>query len=89
MLIADVIGYIAAVVGTLLMLPQVIKIWKTKKVRDLAFGMVLLYFLNCLLWLLYGVMISASPVIIANFIALIISIIQLAFKVKYNYASRR
>ena len=84
MAVVEIIGYLAAAVGTSLMLPQVIKSLKTKKMQDVSFGMLVLYFFNCILWLAYGSLISAWPVIISNFIALIISIIQLFLKLKYS-----
>lgn len=80
----NIIGYSAAVVGTSLMLPQVAKSWKTKSVGDLSFGMTVLYFFNCLLWLSYGVLIAAMPVIVANSIALVISIVQLGLQLRYR-----
>ncbi|MFH1657328.1 MAG: SemiSWEET family transporter [bacterium] len=83
-MIAEIIGYMAAIVGTSLMLPQMIKSFKTKKMTDISSGMLLLYFLNCVLWLAYGVLISAMPVIVCNFIALIISVAQIAMKRKYG-----
>ncbi len=82
--ITSIVGFIAAVVGTSLMLPQVIKSVKTKKVNDLSFTMLIFYFLNCLLWLIYGSLIIAWPVIICNFIALNISIFQISLKFKYS-----
>lgn len=56
-IIVEIIGFTAAAVGTSLMLPQVIKSIKTKKVDDISFGMLVLYFFNCLLWLIYGMLI--------------------------------
>lgn len=87
--LTDIVGYIASVVGTMLMLPQVWKAWKTKRVEDLSFGMVVLYFFNCLLWLFYGLLLAASPLILANGIALIISIVQMIFKLKYRVSAAR
>ena len=83
-LITELIGYSAAVVGTSLMLPQVFKSLRTKSVQDLSYAMLTLYFLNCLLWAAYGVLIYAIPVIICNLIALCISIFQLGLKFRYN-----
>jgi len=83
-LIANIVGYAAAVVGTSLMLPQIIKSLKTKKVKDISFIMLMFYFLNCILWLIYGVLISATPVIVANSIALLISIFQIMLKIIYS-----
>ncbi len=83
-LLTNVIGFMAAVVGTGLMLPQVIKTIKTRKVKDVSFLMLFFYFLNCFLWLIYGVLILSWPIMICNFLALIISIIQLVLKVRYS-----
>ena len=80
----NIIGYSAAVIGTSLMLPQVIKSYKTKSVADLSWGMLILYFLNCALWLIYGILITASHLILTNAIALIISVIQVLLKLRYS-----
>jgi MtN3 and saliva related transmembrane protein len=84
----QVVGFLAAVVGTALMLPQVVKAIRTKKVDDISYWMLLLYFVSCLLWFTYGVLIVAWPVIVCNFIALIISIIQLYLKSKFRTVAR-
>lgn len=83
-MLTEIVGYSAAVVGTSLMLPQVYKSYNTKKVHDLSFSMIILYVLNCTLWFIYGNLISAMPVIITNFIALIISIVLLSLKMSYR-----
>ena len=82
--LVDVVGYTATIVGTGLMLPQVMKSLQTKKVGDLSLGMVWLYFFNCLLWFAYGILIRAFPVIIANGIGLVISVAQIFLKLKYR-----
>ncbi len=83
-LITEIIGYTATVIGTCLMLPQVIKSIQTKRVHDLSYLMIILYFLNCLLWATYGILIWAVPLIVCNSIALIISIFQIGLKMKYG-----
>ena len=82
--LANLVGYTAAVVGTFLMLPQVVKSWRTKRVEDLSLGMTVLYFFNCLLWLIYGLLITAFPMIVANAAALVVSIVQVVLKLKYR-----
>ena len=83
-LFTNIVSYTAAVVGTSLMLPQIIKSWGTKKMEDVSFGMIILYFFNCLLWLIYGILITAWPAVLANGIALVISIFQIVLKMKYK-----
>ena len=83
-LMTQIIGFLAAIIGTSLMLPQVFKTFKTKRVDDVSLVMLVLYFLNCLLWLIYGFLISAMPVTLCNSVALVISVIQLTLKFRYN-----
>ena len=83
-ILKQIIGFFAAAIGTSLMLPQVIKTIRLKQADDISSAMLALYFLNCLLWLVYGSLIQAWPVIVCNFIALLISIVQLALKKMYS-----
>jgi MtN3 and saliva related transmembrane protein len=78
----EIIGYIAAVFGTALMLPQVYKSYKTKRVNDISISMLIVYILNCTSWEIYGILIHSMPVIICNLLALIIGIFQMVLKLK-------
>jgi len=82
--VANLVGYLGAIVGTSMMLPQIIKIVRTKKADDVSLLMAVLYFLNCVLWLTYGWLIVAWPVIVANATALLISIFQIIVKQKHS-----
>jgi len=82
--IITAIGLMAAAFTTISLLPQLIKIWKTKSTKDISSGMFLLYCGGVFLWFVYGVYISNSPIIIANSIAFIQAFIVLIFKMKYK-----
>lgn len=84
MTVTTVIGYLAAAVGTVLMLPQVIRSWRTREVSDLSLGMVWLYVANCALWLTYGLLADVRPVWITNAAALAISLVQLGLKLRHG-----
>ena len=86
-ILTAVVGYSAAVVGTLFMMPQVLKAWRSKSVEDLSLASAALYFLNGILWLAYGLLISAWPVVVANAIAFLISVVQLTLKLRYTNRS--
>jgi MtN3 and saliva related transmembrane protein len=81
---ADMVGYAATVVGTSMMLPQLARSWRTKHMRDVAFGMIALFLLNCLLWFAYGVMIAATPMVVANAIGFVISLALLGLKIRFR-----
>ncbi len=70
-----------------MMVPQVVKSFRTKRVEDLSLPMTILYFFNCALWLTYGVMIGSWPVMVANSLALMISVFQVILKIRYGQSS--
>lgn len=85
-ILVDAVGYAAAFFGTILMIPQTYKSYKTKRVTDISMSMLVVYIVNCALWEVYGWLISSNPVIICNAIALVIGFVQIAIKQKYkNY----
>lgn len=79
-----IIGFIAASLTTIAFLPQVIQTWKTKSAKDISLKMYVILGTGMFLWFLYGIMLLSWPVIVANAIAFILSLIILIFKVKYG-----
>ena len=82
--LVNLIGYAGTVVGTSIALPQIAKIRKTKKADDLSWASVILYCVNCVLWFVYAYLIHSGPMIVANAIGFVISIIQVILKWKYR-----
>ena len=78
------IGLTAAVLTTISFLPQVIKSWKFKKTEGISLVMYILFCSGILTWLIYGLLIKDLPLIIANFITLILSSSILFLKIKYK-----
>ena len=63
--IAGIIGAVAGVCTTFAFVPQVVKIWKQGG-RDLSYGLLGIYLTGVLLWLLYGLLLRAPEIIVAN-----------------------
>lgn len=80
----DAIGYIAAVCTTAAFAPQVILTWKTRKVDGISLGMYSILSIGVLLWLIYGLLISAWPVVFANAVTLVLAGLILAMKIRYR-----
>ena len=78
------IGFIAATLTTIAFLPQVLKVWKTRSARDISLGMYCLFATGVLLWLVYGLLIVAWPVIIANVITLALALLIIGMKLKFG-----
>ncbi len=80
----EILGLVAAALSTLSFIPQVIHTWKTKSAKDLSFAMFSIMFTATALWLIYGFLIAALPVIIANGLVLVLLGIILYFKIVYK-----
>jgi MtN3 and saliva related transmembrane protein len=78
-----IIGLIAAVFTTMALLPQLIKVWKTKSTKDISIGMFILYCCGVLLWFVYGMFRNDLAIILANSLAFVQALIILLFKAKY------
>ena len=84
MSIVTLIGVAAAICTTVSFLPQAIKVIKTKRTKDLSLAMYLIFTIGVLLWLVYGIVLSDIPLIIANTITMIFSLIILVMKLIYK-----
>jgi MtN3 and saliva related transmembrane protein len=79
-----IIGLIAALFTTVSLLPQLIKVYKTKSTKDISTGMFTLFGCGVLLWFVYGVFVNDLPIIVANSLAFIQAVVILFFKAKYK-----
>jgi MtN3 and saliva related transmembrane protein len=84
----DIIGLTAGAMGGFSLLPQVIKVLKTKSTKDISREMFLLLASSIFLWLIYGLFLNNFPIIIANFFGLIQALIILYFKIENQIKKR-
>lgn len=81
---ADLIGSIAATLTTTAFIPQAWQVWRTRHTADISLGMYTLFTTGVALWLSYGILLTAWPIIIANCITLILAGAVLAMKLKFG-----
>jgi MtN3 and saliva related transmembrane protein len=77
----NIIGYIAAVGTTLAFIPQAYKVFQTKKTGDLSFGTFLIFSFGLVMWVVYGFMSNALPIILANSITFLMAFYILIMKI--------
>ena len=80
----DVVGYAAGFLATAAFVPQVVKTFRERSARDISLGMYVLFCGGVALWLLYGVLIGSWPVIISNFVTLVLSGAVLVLKLMHG-----
>ena len=78
------LGLIAAILTTTSLLPQLVKVWKTKSTKDISKGMFGLFCGGVFLWFLYGIFVQDLPIIVANSLAFLQALVILFFKAKFK-----
>jgi MtN3 and saliva related transmembrane protein len=79
-----IIGMTAGTLTTISFLPQVIKTWNSRSAKDLSLGMFSIFCLGTILWLVYGILIDAWPVIVANAVTAVLASVLLFFKLRFK-----
>jgi MtN3 and saliva related transmembrane protein len=82
--IITTVGLFAAMLSTIALLPQVIRVWKTKSVKDISTGMFMIMTTSQVTWLTYGILAGETPIIASNSVVLIQTMAILRFKTKYK-----
>jgi len=80
----EYLGLAAGTLTTAAYLPQVWKTWRTKAVEHISLVMYTSMSLGVLLWTVYGVLIKAPAVIMANSLCLILVVSMLRMKIIYG-----
>lgn len=78
------LGFTAATLTTVAFLPQMLQTWRTKSAKDVSYVMLITFILGLFLWLIYGIILGAVPIIAANSVTLIFNLIILWLKIKYR-----
>ena len=78
------IGLLAAAISTLGFAPQVIKIHRSRMTRDLSLGSYVLLFAGLSLWLIYGLLLGAIPIILGNAIACAMAAYNIYMKIRHG-----
>lgn len=81
---AELVGYVAAVLTTLAFLPQLVKIVRSRSAKDVSLPTFVLMVTGVFMWLLYGILTLAWPVIVANAVTLGLSGAILVLKRRYG-----
>jgi MtN3 and saliva related transmembrane protein len=84
LLSTELIGYLAAVLTTCSFIPQAWHTFRTRDVRGVSLGMYRAFTIGVALWLLYGVLLGAWPIVIANAVTLALAATILGMKLRYH-----
>lgn len=81
----DIIGTLAAVLTTVSFVPQAWLTLRTRDVSGISLSMYAAFTAGVALWLVYGLLLGAWPVIIANIVTLLLAASILGMKLWFGY----
>jgi MtN3 and saliva related transmembrane protein len=84
MTLITLLGFLAGTLTTISFLPQLLKTWRSKSAKDMSLPMLISFCAGVFLWLVYGFLIQAPPIILANGITLILALMILGLKLHYD-----
>lgn len=82
--LSNLIGIIAGIITTSALIPQALKIYRTKSAKDISLAMFIFLAVGISLWFVYGILIKELPVIAANFFSLVIISLIIVMKLRYG-----
>lgn len=84
MLLSDAIGYVAAFLTTASFVPQAWLTLRTRDVSGISLGMYSVFTAGVALWLVYGLLLGAWPVVAANAVTLALAVAILVMKLRFR-----
>lgn len=82
--ITNIVGLVAGICVTIAVIPQIIKVWKSKKVKNVSLTMFSTLTLGIFLWVVYGYLKKDYPIMITNTISLLLNLLMIYFISKYE-----
>lgn len=86
--LTEIIGYLAAALTTCSFVPQALHTFRTRDVGGISLGMYSVFTAGVALWLVYGITLSAWPIVVANAITLALAGTILTMKLIYQARDR-
>lgn len=84
MQISDWVGYLAASLTTCSFVPQALHTFRTRDVSGISLGMYSIFTVGVALWLVYGILLGAWPIVAANIVTLVLAGGILAMKLRFK-----
>ena len=84
MSLLDSVGFLAAILTTASFVPQAWHTFKTRDVRGISLSMYSAFTAGVACWLVYGLLLGAWPIVIANCITLALALAILVMKLRYR-----
>jgi MtN3 and saliva related transmembrane protein len=80
----ETVGLIAGVLTTMSFVPQALKSWRSRSVKDFSTAMLTTFTTGVFLWMVYGFRIGATPIIVSNMVTFLLALALLGMKWRFR-----
>ena len=78
------LGYVAATLTTIALVPQALKTIRTRDTRGISLGMYVVFTIGIVFWFGYGLVLGSWPMIVSNAITFVLASVILAMKLRHG-----
>lgn len=83
----DIIGLFAGTCVTISVIPQILKVWRTKKVKAISLKTFSILTFGIGVWVVYGILKNDLPIIITNGVSFCLNLLMVYFIIYYEKES--
>jgi MtN3 and saliva related transmembrane protein len=81
---AEILGIVAGIFTTFALVPQIMRVYKLKSAREISFLFTSCMLFGIIFWLIYGIILGLTSLIIWNSIGIVLNGWLLFAKVRYG-----
>jgi MtN3 and saliva related transmembrane protein len=83
-LVTEIVGFSAGTLTTLCWTPQAVKILRSRDARSISLVTQSAFVAGCSLWLVYGLLIQSISIIVFNVITILLNLLIIGLKLRYD-----
>ena len=80
----EILGLVAGVFTTFSTIPQIMRVYKLKSAREISLIFTSTLLTGVTIWLVYGIVLGLTPLILWNSIGIVLNAWLLLFKLRYG-----
>jgi len=88
LLIVTLVGSVSAALTTAAFVPQVIRVWRLKDAKEISFPTFVIFSVGLAGWVGYGTLVASVPIIAANALTLVLALVILVLKARFDRSAR-
>ena len=82
------LGLASGALTTAAFVPQVWKVWRSRSARDISMAMYAVFSAGLVGWMIYGALIGAWPIVVANGVTLALTGSVIVMKIKFENGTK-